>query len=64
MTMIVEKYPHFVNFPRTQNWFSVDWRDISSWCTQTFGRGNWEYYGGGFRFIHERDLINFILRWK
>lgn len=62
--MIVETYPHFINFPRTPNWFRGDWADISSWCTQTFGRENWEYFGGEFRFIHERDAAVFVLRWR
>lgn len=61
--MSKELYRYRVPFKRTAKWWDKDWGEISDWCNQTFGRGNWEYYDSSFVFEHERDFMLFKLKW-
>ena len=56
-------YPYRIDFKRTPKWWDTDWRDISNWCNQSFGEGNWNYYGDSFVFENEGHLMLFKLRW-
>lgn len=59
-----DDYPYSVKHPRTKNWFSNDWREISSWCNDTLGVNNWEYFHEHFCFRNKQDLLWFKLRWS
>ena len=58
-------YPYRVSYPRTGDWYDSGgrWYQISTWCKQTFGDDTWNYYGGDFVFVHERDYMLFRLKW-
>ena len=59
-------FPYSVEYLRTRNWYNVtgDWYQISTWCTQTFGQGNWEYINQCFMFEQESHKVVFLLRWS
>lgn len=56
-------YPYRVSFPRTKKWYSGDWREISDWCNECIGRGEWEFYNSEFVFTEEKYYMMFKLRW-
>ena len=61
-------YPYRVHFPRTNNWWGPgweggDWAKISSWCNETIGKGEWEYYAESFVFCEEKHKMLFQMRW-
>lgn len=58
-----KQYPYSVKYPRTANWWGRDWGLRSSWCTDAFGIGNWEYDHEHFMFKTEEDKLMFVLRW-
>jgi len=62
----MKHFPYTVNYPRTRNWWTSDgdWYQISTWCTQTFGQDNWEYFDQHFVFEQESQKLMFLLRWK
>jgi hypothetical protein len=61
----MKNFPHGVKYPRTTNWFNNngDWYHISTWCTQMFGKSNWEYINQSFLFEQESHKVMFLLRW-
>lgn len=63
MGQLKTTYKYRVPFKRTGKWWDGDWRDISTWCNQTIGPGNWDYYYDGFVFEKERDYMIFKLKW-
>ena len=50
----------------------TSWRPCYNWCKQQFGReefefsdGVWRYWGeGDFEFMNEQDAVLFSLRWS
>lgn len=56
-------YRYRVPFKRTALWWEKDWGEISDWCNQTIGRGNWDYFYDGFVFDKESDYMLFKLKW-
>jgi len=56
-------YPYRVKYRRTVNWYNHDWGELSTWCNETFNKGEWDYYNNRFVFKHEVDCSLFILRW-
>ncbi len=46
------------------DWYVNVWREMSDWCTQAFGRGEWEFYDNRFIFKTQAHLAFFLLRWK
>lgn len=56
-------FPAKVFYPRTQRWYEDDWRNLSTWCTTTYGQGNWEFINNNFLFKSEGDAMLFKLRW-
>ena len=56
-------YPYRVEYQRTDRWYENDWRELSEWCNECIGRGEWEYYYGEFVFAREEDYMLFKLRW-
>lgn len=61
----MKNFPYGVKYPRTANWYTSgsDWYQLSTWCTQTFGQGNWDYNNQYFMFEHESHMTWFRLRW-
>ncbi len=59
-----DSYPLAVYWPRTANWYTEDWREMSSWCDATFGPGEWEYFNTEFRFKNQEQVNWFVLRWQ
>lgn len=56
-------YPYRVNYPRTADWYSGHWRELSTWCDECITAGEWNYYGDSFVFAYEKDYMLFKLRW-
>lgn len=56
-------YPYRIDYPRTGNWWDGAWRDLSAWCDECIGPGEWNYYGDSFVFCREEDYMLFKLRW-
>lgn len=61
--MGLEEFAYHVHYPRTQNWYEDNWRELSEWCTATYGKGNWEYMNSYFLFATDLDALLFKLRW-
>jgi hypothetical protein len=57
-------YPYRYPFPRTAKWWTEDWREISEWCDDCIGPGEWEFYDSSFVFCREQDYMLFSLRWS
>jgi hypothetical protein len=59
-------FPYCVSFPRTDDWWNGEWRDISNWCSETIGGvvTHWEYMDKCFWFKREEDKTLFLLKWK
>jgi hypothetical protein len=56
-------YPYRVPYTRTQNWYSSDWGELSNWCNECIGPGNWEFYYSEFVFTELKYKNWFQLRW-
>ena len=58
-------FTYRVEYLRTQDWYDSGgrWRELSDWCTETFGWRNWDYYNQQFCFREASDRTAFILRW-
>lgn len=56
-------YPYRVAYPRTSDWWEGRWQDLATWCDDTFGASEWEYYYSEFVFCKEEDATMFKLRW-
>ena len=58
-------YKYRVEFRKTSGWYDSGgtWYKISTWCNQTLGPGNWDYYYDGFVFEKESDYMLFKLKW-
>ena len=53
-----------VFYPRTLNWYSSRWYELSTWCNETIGHASkWNYIDSHFVFYAEEDEIAFRLRW-
>jgi hypothetical protein len=66
----MDKYPHWVKYRRTRNWWLHpepggvgEWAQLSEWCNTICGRGKWEYINEYFMFNKESDKTMFLLRW-
>lgn len=64
---IYRSYPYNVPWkrcqPRHDDWYTSEWPKLSTWCSETYGWGNWEYFNECFRFKKESDKMLFMLRW-
>lgn len=42
--------------------------ELYAWCYQTFGNPvetrRWDNHGGWIKFVHESDVVLFLLRWQ
>jgi hypothetical protein len=56
-------YPYRAFYPRTSTWYEKDWREISTWCNECIGPGEWEFYNSEFVFAQERHYMLFKLKW-
>ena len=56
-------YPYRVPMQRSSNWYPDRWRELSAWCDECVGPGEWEYYNSEFVFAKEADSMLFKLRW-
>ncbi len=59
------QFQYKVFYPRTNNWWSEDWRQLSNWCNNTIGicAKDWEYINERFMFTSKQDMLMFLLRW-
>ena len=58
-----ELYRYHVPYKRRLNWYPTVWRELSDWCTETYGWGHWEYIDEKFMFETEEQKTLFVLRW-
>ena len=59
------KYPwRTPQYVKGSDWYVNVWREMSSWCTQAFGHGEWEFSDNRFIFKTQAHLAFFILRWS
>lgn len=56
-------YPYRVFYPRTRDWYGKHWRELSDWCNECIGPGEWEYYSESFVFCEEKSKMLFELKW-
>ena len=57
-------YPYRVEYRKTEDWWDGHWDMLSTWCDDTFGPGNWNYYFDGFVFTEQAHQMLFKLKWK
>lgn len=53
-----------VPYRRTWDWYSGHWYNLSTWCNETFGPGNWDYLGECFVFNSAEAETLFLLKWS
>lgn len=63
--MSKDLYPYRVEFRKTNDWYDSNgtWYQVSTWCNQMFGQGNWNYFFSAFVFEKESDYMLFKLKW-
>jgi hypothetical protein len=59
-----KEYPYSITYPRTSDWYDGRWHDLSKWCDECIGYGEWEYYYDEFVFKDPASLLMFKLKWK
>lgn len=52
-----------VKYLRTRDWYTGDWRELSTWCSENIEKGKWDYAFEHFFFVREEDQLLFLLRW-
>jgi len=57
-------WPFWVKYPRTTNWYDTEWVELSEWCNNTVGKGQWEYFSPYFLFKDEKHKLWFMLKWS
>ena len=58
-------FSYSVSYPRTANWWSGGWRDLSDWLDAVVGQcgTDWEYVSEEFLFKTAEDKTLFLLKW-
>ena len=57
------QYKYHVPYKRHGEWYSTVWRELSDWCSNTYGWGHWEYLNEEFMFETEEHKLLFVLTW-
>lgn len=57
------KKVYTVSYPRTANWWSGGWYEISTWCNNMIGVHEWDYVNEKFIFLELDNKILFELSW-
>ncbi len=57
-----------VPYPRQINWWpsaghNGHWYELSTWCNEAFGQGNWDYINQCFLFEAKEAETLFKLKW-
>ena len=55
-----------LKYPRTSDGWITRWRNVTNWCNETIGIGNWDWdhISEEFIFKNDQDRILFLLRWR